>query len=217
MEYADLLESEDLDLEVLGKEVNEEQLKKIGVRTLGQRIRILQAAKDARVRSDAVRLDAVRSDGKGKGHSSAQTVGRQKKATVMIAESGADEGGKKDSEADLETLGQRIRIIQAAKDARVRLDGKGKEQSTEQTESTVLGRQKKATVIIAQSGADEGGRKDSKADVERKRLEEKFETFMKNHHEGGGGGGFSKAAASKKPSDSSKDSSEKWMLFTALM
>ena len=125
MEYADLLESEDLDLEVLANEVNEDQLERIGVKTLGQRIRILRAAKDA-VRSDA----SVRSDGKGKGkeHSSEQTVGSQEKATVMIAQSGADEGGKKDSEAD----------------------------------------------------------------VEKKRLEEKFETFMKNQKASSGGGGFSK-------------------------
>ena len=118
MEYADLLESEDLDLEVLGDEVNEDQLERIGVKTLGQRIRIIRAAKDARARSD----------GKGKEHSTEQTVGSQEKATVMIAQSGADEGGKKDSEADLE----------------------------------------------------------------RKRLEEKFETFMKNQKASSGGGGFSK-------------------------
>ena len=46
IEYADLLESQDLDLEVLA-EVNEKQLEKIGVKTLGQRTRFLQAAKDA--------------------------------------------------------------------------------------------------------------------------------------------------------------------------
>ena len=140
MEYADLLESEDLDLEVLTK-VNEEQLERIGVKTLGQRIRILQAAKDASARSEA----------KSKEHS---------------------------------------------------------------TEVTTVASQKKATVMIAESGADEGGKKNSEADVERRRLEEKFETFMKNQKASSGGGGFSKAAASKNLSDSTKDSSEEGMLTT---
>ena len=65
-----------------------------------------------------------------------------------------------------------------------------------------------------ENGADEGGRKDSEADVERKRIKDKLETFMKNH--------FFKVT-SKNPSDLTKDSSDEGMstsggrLYTAAL
>jgi len=49
-EYTHLLEREDLDIEILA-DVKEEQLERIGVKTLGQRLKILGAAKKAETRS----------------------------------------------------------------------------------------------------------------------------------------------------------------------
>jgi len=234
-EYADLLESEDLDLEVLA-DINEDELQRIGVKTLGQRTRILQAAKDA----------AARSERNTKNHSTKTGPGD---ATAMTGENGSDEDRRKDSEADLEkTLGQQTRILQAAKDADARSEEKAKKHSTEQSEAmltTKTGRGGAAAMTVengadeakttkysaeqtecilttktgrgdesVENGADEGGRKDSEADVERKRIKDKFETFMKNR--------FFKVS-SKTRSDSNKNSSDEGMstsggrLYTAAL
>ena len=59
-----------------------------------------------------------------------------------------------------------------------------------------------ANAMTVENEADEGERRDSEADVERKRIKDMFETFMKNR--------FSKVKL-KNPSDLTKDSSDEGM------
>ena len=54
--------NEEIDLPVLAQ-LSEEQLSRMGVRTMGQRIRILNAAKDALAASDQVEQNVIESVG----------------------------------------------------------------------------------------------------------------------------------------------------------
>ena len=61
-EYNGLMINEEIDLPVLAQ-LSEEQLSRMGVRTMGQRIRILNAAKDALAASDQVEQNVIESVG----------------------------------------------------------------------------------------------------------------------------------------------------------
>ena len=93
-EYTHLLEREDLDLEILA-DVKEEQLERIGVKTLGQRLKILGAAKKAETRSK--KQPAEKPEAKLRGNSSQEQVERDD-PTKTVVEGKPDEAKRKESE-----------------------------------------------------------------------------------------------------------------------
>ena len=93
-EYSQLLEREDLDLEILA-DVKEEQLERIGVKTLGQRLKILGAAKKAETRSKTQSVE--KPEAKLRGNSSQEQVERDD-PTKTVVKGKLDEAKRKESE-----------------------------------------------------------------------------------------------------------------------
>ena len=94
-EYTHLLERQDLDIEILA-DVKEEQLERIGVKTLGQRLKILGAAKKAETRSKKQSGEKPE-ETKLRGNSSQEEVERDD-ATKTVVEGKPDEAKRKESE-----------------------------------------------------------------------------------------------------------------------
>ena len=94
-EYTHLLERQDLDIEILA-DVKEEQLERIGVKTLGQRLKILGAAKKAETRSKEQSGEKPE-ETKLRGNSSQEEVERDD-ATKTVVEGKPDEAKRKESE-----------------------------------------------------------------------------------------------------------------------
>ena len=94
-EYSELLEREDLDLEILA-DVKEEQLERIGVKTLGQRLKILGAAKKAETRSKKQSGEKPE-ETKLRGNSNQEQVERDD-PTKTVVEGKPDEAKRKKAE-----------------------------------------------------------------------------------------------------------------------
>merc|ERR1712037_11132 len=94
-EYAELLEREDLDLDILAEDVEEEQLERIGVKTLGQRLKILGAAKKAETRSKTQSVE--KPEAKLRGNSSQEQVERDD-PTKTAVDGKPDEAKRKEAE-----------------------------------------------------------------------------------------------------------------------
>ena len=93
-EYTHLLERQDLDIEILA-DVKEEQLERIGVKTLGQRLKILGAAKKAETRSKTQSVE--KPEAKLRGNSSQEQVERDD-PTKTVVEGKPDEAKRKKAE-----------------------------------------------------------------------------------------------------------------------
>jgi len=93
-EYTHLLEREDLDIEILA-DVKEEQLERIGVKTLGQRLKILGAAKKSETRSKKQHTE--KPETKLRGNSSQEQVERDD-PTKTVVKGKLDEAKRKESE-----------------------------------------------------------------------------------------------------------------------
>merc|ERR1712210_140288 len=93
-EYTHLLERQDLDIEILA-DVKEEQLERIGVKTLGQRLKILGAAKKAETRSKTQSVE--KPEAKLRGNSSQEQVERDD-PTKTAVDGNPDEAKRKEAE-----------------------------------------------------------------------------------------------------------------------
>ena len=230
-EYVDLLEREDLDLEVLANDVKEEQLEKIGVRTLGQRLKILGAAKSKAAMSDT-RTAKKQSGENPDAKLSLEQVGRED-ATKTVAEGKTNEDKREKSETDGERQLQgnwEENNNKKSSDGKNNIEDKFEKFLTNpKTSSGGGGFLAKSKTMPKDESTSQKGTKDKSQKETEDKIEEKFETFLKNQKASSGGGGFSKTPLKDPPgpdsdqewkspfkssSDSDEDSSEEGMSTT---
>ena len=89
--------SEEIDLPVLAQ-LSEEQLSRMGVRTMGQRVRILNAAKDALAASDQVEQNVIESVGLS------ENSDEEGEEEALEEEEGEEQGDEDEGEEEEEAL-----------------------------------------------------------------------------------------------------------------
>jgi len=193
-EYVDLLERENLDLDVLA-DVKEEQLERIGVRTLGQRMKILDAAKKA---ARFVRATTKTSEAKLRGKTSQEDKMEREDSTATVVEGKREEAeGDWKEENDKSSVGKNDIKIE---------DMFEKFLTNPKTSSGGGGFLKKKMLKDGNNNSQEKTGHTSQTESKDK-LEEKFETFLKNQKASSGGGGFCKTTLEDPPG---ADSEEEW-------
>jgi len=240
-EYVDLLEREDLDLEVL-PDVKEEQLERIGVKTLGQRMKILDAANRA-ARSDramAKRKSTENSEPKLRENTNQEDKMEREDATATVVEGKTDEGKREEAEAgvekNLEGDGEGINDKSSIDKNDIKIEDKFEKFLTNPKTSSggggFLKKKMPKDGNTSQKGTEHKSQTETKDKSQKEtegKIEEKFETFLKNQKASSSGGGFAKTTIKDPPgpdseeewkspfgssSDSSEDSSEDGMSTT---
>jgi len=202
-EYADLLEREDVDLEILA-DVKEEQLERIGVKTLGQRLKIIGAAKKAETMNKKQSAENLEFRGK-----TSQEKGERDDATENVGEGKTDEGKRKESKEKTEN----------------KIEDKSEEFLTiPKTSSDIegfLAKSKKTPKDDSLSNSLKGTKERSQKETEDKsqkgtkdNIDEKIETSLKNQT---WGPDPEWKSPFKSSSDSSEDSSSEGMSTTGGM
>ena len=241
-EYAHLMEREDLDLEVLA-DVKEEQLERIGVKTLGQRMKILDAASRA-ARSDtamAKRKSTENTEQKLRKNTNQDKMERE---CATVIEGKTDEGKREEAEAGVERKLEGDNDKGSVGKNDIKIEDKFEKFLTNPKTSSggggFLKKKMPKDGNTSQKGTEHKSQTETKDKSQKEtegKIEEKFETFLKNQKASSGGSGFSKTTSKDPPvpdsdeewkspfgssSDSSEDSSEgmsttSGLLYTAAL
>jgi len=223
-EYAELLEREDLDLDILAEDVKEEQLERIGVKTLGQRLKILGAAKKA-VRCETGSKSAENPEVKLPPEESQEKVERDDATETVIG--GKTDDGKRKESKERKLEGNWKEIKDKTNDSKNDIEIEDKSEIDPETSSGgegFLAKSKETPEDDSRKGTEEsqkGTENKSKKENEDNNSE-KSETFLKNQKKASTGGrGFSKTTLKDSPppdkewkspfkssSDSAEDSTE---------
>ena len=206
-EYADLLEREDVDLEILA-DAKEEQLERIGVKTLGQRLKIIGAAKKAETMDKKQSAENLELRGK-----TSQEKAERDDATENVGEGKTDEGKRKESKEKTENkdkIGDKSEeFLTIPKTSSGREGFLAKSKKTPKDDS--LSNSLKGTKERSQKETEDKSQKGTKDNID-----EKIETSFKNQKASWGPDPEWKSPF-KSSSDSSEDSSSEGMSTTGGM